>query len=102
MKFGLGRVYTLINPILIANEETNLSIPDDNSRIYNNETGIFISNDSSTMVRARAYQPNFAPGPVKTECFIAMSSDLASFKSNLPIIIIDINWNYKLYRGLCF
>ena len=67
----------------------NGSIPDNNSRIYNNETGIFISNNSSTMVRARAYQPNFAPGPVKTECFIAMSSDLASFESNLPIIIID-------------
>ena len=34
MKFGRGNVDTLINPIRIASDDTNLSIPDDNSRFH--------------------------------------------------------------------
>ena len=65
------------------------SIPNNTADIYNDQTGIAISNQSSTMVRVRAYQEGFTPGPVKTECYIAMSSELANFESNLPIVIID-------------
>ena len=59
------------------------------SAVYNDDTGIFVGNQSSTIIRARSYQTNFAPGPVRTECYIAMSSELKSFESNLPIIIIE-------------
>ena len=31
-KFGLGNVDILINPILMANDDTNFSIPEDNSK----------------------------------------------------------------------
>lgn len=67
----------------------NGSVPNNASNIYNDQVGITIDNQSSTMVRVRAYQDGFTPGPIRTECYIAMSSELANFESNLPVIIID-------------
>lgn len=65
------------------------SIPNSASNTYDDQTGITIDNQSSTMVRVRSYQDGFTPGPIRTECYIAMSSELANFESNLPVIIID-------------
>lgn len=67
----------------------NGSIPNNASNIYNEQVGIVIDKQASTMVRVRAYQEGFTPGPIRTECYIAMSSELANFESNLPVIIID-------------
>ena len=59
------------------------------SFFYDPDVGITIDNSETTVVRARSYQPNFAPGPVRTESYLAMSSELADFDSTLPIVVID-------------
>ncbi|MBN2704501.1 MAG: CotH kinase family protein, partial [Pontiellaceae bacterium] len=63
--------------------------PTASSMLYNDGTGIFISNSQSIRIRARAFQSGLAPGPVRTEAYLAVSPELQHFDSNLPIIIID-------------
>lgn len=64
-------------------------IPFAGSFYYDSETGIVINNSETVVVRARSFQPNFAPSSVKTEAYLAMSPQLAAFQSNLPIVVID-------------
>ena len=59
------------------------------SFFYDPDVGITINNSETTVVRARSYQPNFAPSPVRTESYLAMSPELAAFESNLPVVVID-------------
>jgi len=68
---------------------TNGSIPTESSFLYNDASGISISNASSKRIRARAFQPGLAPGPVASHAYLAIHSDLQSFNSNLPIVVID-------------
>ena len=68
---------------------TNGSEPSVSSTLYNDVSGISINNSSSRRIRARAFQSGLAPGPVRTEAFLAVSSALEAFDSNLPIVIID-------------
>lgn len=59
------------------------------SLIYDANVGIQVSSDSSIMIRARSYQSGFAAGPVQTEAYLAMSSELEDFESNIPVLVID-------------
>ena len=38
---------------------------------------------------ARAYEPGKAPSAVVSQTYIALASDVLSFNSNLPIVIVD-------------
>lgn len=44
---------------------------------------------SSTWVRARVYVPDLEPGPVVSEVYLALASDVSDFESNLPLVVID-------------
>ena len=68
---------------------TDGSIPDATSTLYNDVSGISINNSQSRRIRARAFQSGLAPGPVRTEAYLAVSPALAAFDSNIPILVID-------------
>jgi len=68
---------------------TNGSIPTGSSFLYNDAAGISISNTSSSRIRARAFQPGLTPGLVCTEAYLAISSGIQNYSSNLPIVVID-------------
>ena len=68
---------------------TDGSDPTASSTLYNDGSGISINNSNSRQIRARAFQSGLAPGPVRTEAYLAVSPALAAFDSNLPIVIID-------------
>jgi len=61
------------------------SEPTTGSYLYN--APIFVNR--SLDVRARAYQPNRVPSPVVGHVFLFLASDLRSFSSNLPIVLLD-------------
>ena len=75
------------------------SVPDDASRLY---TGP-ISIDDSTRIRARAFEPDHAPGFVSSQGYIALDATLASgfdsqpFESNLPLMVFDSFGETKVY-----
>ncbi|MDP6544682.1 MAG: lamin tail domain-containing protein, partial [Phycisphaerae bacterium] len=61
------------------------TVPSETSIVY---TGpLTISN--TTQVRARAYQPGQAPGPVNTETYIGLASDIQTHTSDIPIVIVE-------------
>lgn len=68
---------------------TDGSIPTASSTLYNDGSGIAINNSSSRRIRARAFQSGLAPGPVRTEAYLAVSTALKNFNSNLPMVVID-------------
>lgn len=68
---------------------TDGSIPAADSNLYNDGSGIFIDNTQSRRIRARAYQPGRASGPVRTEAYLAVSPELQAFDSNVPILVLD-------------
>ena len=68
---------------------TDGSIPSTGSTLYNDASGISINNSNSRRIRARAFQSGLAPGPVRTEAYLAVSPALAAFDSNLPILVVD-------------
>ena len=51
-------------------------------------TGPVLINGSAE-VMVRAYEPNMLPSATINRSFVALSSEVASFSSNLPIIIVD-------------
>lgn len=61
------------------------NIPTTDSPVYSGPLTI----SSSTQVRARAFpsQPGYLPGPARNETYIAVASGLASWSSDLPIIV---------------
>jgi len=68
---------------------TDGSIPTASSTLYNDVNGISINNSASRRIRARAFQSGLAPGPVRTEAYLAVSPALKAFDSNIPIVVID-------------
>jgi len=52
---------------------------------------------STVEVQSRAYEPGKAPSPVVGNSYIALDSDVRSFSSNLPIVIIDTNRQSMIY-----
>ena len=65
---------------------TNGSIPSETSSIYNGEA---INIQSSTLLRARAFEEELTPGPVAEEGYIRLSTDAQNFSSNLPVVIME-------------
>jgi len=76
--------YTLVNSAQSFATATN--IPTQASTLY---TGPITVNDT-VQVRARAFKTNgnFFPGPVRTECYLALGSGASNFVSTLPIIVL--------------
>jgi hypothetical protein len=68
---------------------TDGSEPTVSSTLYNDASGISINNSQSRRIRARAFQSGLAPGPVRTEAWLAASPALAAFDSNLPIMVFE-------------
>ncbi len=92
-----GSIRYTVNGDVPSNDSTNIS-----SLTYDSDLGIPVSSDSSTMIRARSYQVNFAPGPIRTEAYLAMSSELKNFESNLPVVVIDTFGNEMPQPGWVF
>ena len=61
------------------------SMPDESSSVYGEPIPI----TSTVQVRASVIEPNQGPGPVHSESFIRLTSDLAGFTSPLPILVIE-------------
>jgi hypothetical protein len=77
----------------------SLLVPSTNATIYYTLDGTVPTNSSpryvapitistSTQVRARAFVEGLPPGPPRTETFVFLSSDVANFTSDLPVLII--------------
>jgi hypothetical protein len=64
---------------------TNGLVPSQSSTLY---TGP-ISFSTSTMVRARAFEPGISPSPIVSSTFIGLAADVQNFTSNLPIILLE-------------
>ncbi|MED5587167.1 MAG: CotH kinase family protein [Verrucomicrobiota bacterium] len=65
---------------------TNGDVPTANSSLFN---GNPINISSSTLLRARAFEPGLTPGPVSEEGYIRLSSNARTFSSDLPVIIME-------------
>jgi len=61
------------------------TVPTDESAEY--ASPLTVSN--TTQIRARAYEPGRAPGPVNTESYIGLAWDIQNFNTDIPIVIID-------------
>lgn len=61
------------------------SSPTTGSTLYSNSITI----DATTMVRAIAVEPGLAAGPVVSATYVKLASDLTSFTSDLPVIVLD-------------
>ncbi|MHC5077194.1 MAG: CotH kinase family protein, partial [Planctomycetota bacterium] len=64
---------------------TDGSEPTQSSSFYSGT----ISVDRTMWVRARAYDSGFEPSPIVSKTYIKLATDVQSFESNLPIVIID-------------
>ncbi|MDP6636788.1 MAG: CotH kinase family protein, partial [Phycisphaerae bacterium] len=63
----------------------NGALPSESSTPY---TGpLTISN--TTQIRARAYEPGRAPGPVNTESYIGLAADIQAYSTDIPIFVIE-------------
>ena len=61
------------------------SMPDESSSVYGEPIPI----TSTVQVRARVIEPNQGPGPVHSESFIRLTTEVAGFTSPLPILVIE-------------
>ena len=59
--------------------------PTDASPVYNGTIPV----NGSVAIRARAFTPGLLPGPVATEAYTLIDRNLATFKSRLPLVIIN-------------
>lgn len=66
------------------------SAPTNTSAVYSEPLKI----TSSTIVRARAYQDGWLPGPMKSETYVLLNGAIANFTSDLPVIVL-----HSLGRG---
>ncbi|HPS54993.1 MAG TPA: CotH kinase family protein, partial [Sedimentisphaerales bacterium] len=64
---------------------TDHGIPTESSQIY---TGP-ITVSQTTEIIARAFKPGYAPSDVESNNFVKVSSEVANFSSNLPVVILD-------------
>jgi hypothetical protein len=75
------------SPTATIRYTTNGTIPTASSTLYSGP--IAINNAQTRIIRARAYQSGFAPGPVTSQTYLPLASDVQGFSSNLPIVIVD-------------
>jgi hypothetical protein len=64
---------------------TNGTVPTQASTLYTGPIAL----SGSARLRARAFVPNFSPGPLASETYFRLEADLQSFTSNLPIVVVD-------------
>lgn len=64
---------------------TNGNVPTANSTLYT--TPIRVS--SSTLIRARAFEANLAPGPLAEEGYIRLSNSALNFSSDIPVVVME-------------
>ncbi|GAF92798.1 unnamed protein product, partial [marine sediment metagenome] len=83
--FDLG--LTTKSPTAQIYYTTDRSIPTDSSTIYSGPISIGTSN--TTVIRARAYDAGLQAGSVTTQSYIPLASDVQSFNSNLPVVVLD-------------
>ena len=63
------------------------SVPGPSSTLY--QDGSPVSIQATVRVRARSFEPGLADGPVRSETFLHLASDAASFASEIPLVVID-------------
>ncbi|MHC5185330.1 MAG: chitobiase/beta-hexosaminidase C-terminal domain-containing protein, partial [Planctomycetota bacterium] len=66
---------------------TDGSAPTSGSTAYSGP--ISITNAAARRIRARAYHATLAPGNLTSHYYIPLASDVQTFSSNLPIVVID-------------
>ena len=64
---------------------TDGTIPVESSTAYSAP----ISVTATTQIRARIFDPSNATGPVCAETYIFLTSDIRTFKTNIPIVILE-------------
>jgi len=67
--------------------------PTEKSRQYTGPVSI----SNTVDVQARTYETGKAPSPVISHTFIALTNDVQSFSSDLPIVIVDTNRQSIIY-----
>ncbi len=61
------------------------SVPNESSRLYTGPLTI----RTTTQVRAKLFEPGLGVGPTVSETYIALASDVVSFTSDLPLVILE-------------
>jgi hypothetical protein len=78
----------LIRYFLVTNGTTAAmtNVPNSSSPLYTGPLTI----SGSTQVRARAFpaQPNYFPGPLRSESYVRISSAAAGFNSDVPLVLL--------------
>ena len=93
-----GGVFTKGVTVTLQTKATNAVIrytlnsiePDERSEIYSAPIAI----SQSTVVQARAFEPGLAYSPTAAQTYTMLDSDLASFNSNLPLVILETFGHY--------
>ncbi len=75
------------NPTAEIRYTTDGQVPTASSRLYTDAIPVL----STREILARAYEPGKAPSAVVSQTYIGLSSDVADFSSDLPIVIVDTN-----------
>jgi len=76
---------TAAAPGAIIRYTLNGSIPTETSTQYYNPFPI----NNTTEVFARVFETGKAPGPIASQTYVALDSDVRSFNSDLPIVVVD-------------
>lgn len=76
---------TATSPSAVIRYTTNGTDPTSSSPVYTSPLAI----SETTRVKARIYEPGLQPGPVRDRTFLRLSSDIQTFTSDLPVIIVD-------------
>ncbi len=85
---SLSVALTAAEPGGVIRYTTNGEEPDEGSAIYRGPIGV----SSSTLIRARVFVDGLAPSPTVSEGYIGIASSLASFTSDVPIVVVE-NFN---------
>jgi hypothetical protein len=64
---------------------TDGSVPNRSSNLYASPFTISMT----TQVRARVFEPEGGEGPTVSETYVALNSDVMSFTSNLPLVLLE-------------
>ncbi|MFT6178510.1 MAG: hypothetical protein ACJAQT_000582 [Akkermansiaceae bacterium] len=73
------------SPGAVVRYTTNGTVPNESSSVYSSAFNI----STTSTVRARVFEAGRLSGEIKSRTLIELSSNVQSFSSNLPIIIVD-------------
>ena len=76
---------TASTPLATIRYTNDGSIPTESSAVYTGPLQI----NTTTLIRARAYQEGFAPSSVVSHGYLSLDSTIANFSSDLPLIVLD-------------